>query len=130
MLTHWALNCVDEARVFRKSSYRRLFRAGYEEGNPARNRLVPGKCSKIEARESVLRLVSLGNQQAQIAQVLAGGAGHHGIAERGEHGASVEGCQRSLEMKSKGVSAGHGGGVGDGAGRLGVAVDAVGTGAE
>jgi hypothetical protein len=62
-------------------------------------------------------LVEFGDQQAQVAQVLAGGPVTT-VAQRGEHGTGVEGGQRCLQMKSEGMGAGHGGGVGDGAGRL------------
>jgi hypothetical protein len=83
----------------------------------------------IHAADSNAELRFL-DQQAQIAQVVAGGAGDDGVAERGEHGTGVEGGQRRFEVEAEGVGAGNGGGVGDGAGRLGVAVDAVGAGAE
>ena len=61
---------------------------------------------------------------------MAGGAGDDGVAQGGEHGAGVEVGERRFEMEAEGVGAGDGGGVGDGTGGLGVAVDAVGAGAE
>jgi len=39
-------------------------------------------------------LCVVGQQQPQVAEVVAGGAGDDGIAESGEHGAGVEGGQR------------------------------------
>ena len=72
----------------------------------------------------------LGNQQAQIAQIVAGGSGYNGVSKSGEHGTGVEVGQRRLEMESKGMCAGNGGRIGHGSGRPCVAIYAVGAGAE
>ena len=76
------------------------------------------------------RLIAFGDEQPQVAQVLSCGSGDDGVAQSREHGAGVECGERCLEMEAECVSALDCGRVGDGSGYLGVAVDAIGTGAE
>src|ERR1035437_2215861 len=75
-------------------------------------------------------LVVVGEEEAEVAEVLAGGSGDDGVAEGGEHGAGVEVGEGGFQMEAEGVGAGDGGGVGYGSGGVGVAVDAIGAGAE
>src|ERR1035441_7682027 len=75
-------------------------------------------------------LILFRNQQPQIAQVVAGRPSDNRVAEGGEHGTGVEGSQRRLQMESERVGASHGRGVSDSPCGLGVAIDAVRSGAE
>src|SRR3569833_1292919 len=61
---------------------------------------------------------------------MTGGAGNDGVAERGEERAGVKGAQILFRVEAEGPGACNGGGIGDGAGALRVAVDAIGAGAE
>lgn len=78
----------------------------------------------------LLALIAFGDEEAEVAEILAGGACNHCVAEGGEHGAGIECGKRRLQVESEGVGAGDGSWVGDGAGYLGIAVDAVGASAE
>ena len=99
MLLHLARGCGVQQNFFLYVSCRAQYRdlvilnRTREPGAPGLD-LRPGKRDSRYAIHAVRELVSFGNQQAQIAQVLAGGAGHHGVAERGEHRTGVEGGQR------------------------------------
>src|SRR5580704_19098157 len=75
-------------------------------------------------------LRAFGDEEAQITQVVAGWAGSNGIADRGEKWTGIEFSERLLGIEAEGPSAGNCGGIGDGAGRSRVAVDAIGAGAE
>src|SRR6266567_5990969 len=80
--------------------------------------------------ESSVRFGSAAYQQPQIAQVVAGGAGNHRIAQGGEERAGVELRQCLFRIKTKRARPGSRGGVGDGSGGAGIAVNAVGSSAE
>ncbi len=104
--------------------------AASKDGVTARPKIAVEVLRTAVGYSSCLKLCFLGDEQAKIAQVLAGGSCDHGIAESGEERAGVEGGQGRFRIVAEGLRAGHGGEVGDGSGRPGVAVDAVGAGAE
>ena len=99
------------------------------DSRPGGRRYIPATFLPLQI-QAVTALLVVGDEEAEVAEVLAGGSGDDGVAEGGEHGAGVEVGERRLEVETEGVGAGDGGGVGYGSGCVGVAVDAVGAGAE
>ena len=69
-------------------------------------------------------------KDAEIAEIVAGGSGEEGVAEVGEEGKGVAASEEVLRREMEGVRAGERCAVGNGARGGGVAVDAVGSGAE
>src|SRR5882724_10362535 len=75
-------------------------------------------------------LLWMREKDAEIAEIVAGGAGEEGVAEVGEEGKGIATSGEVLRRELEGVRAGERCAVGDGARSGGVAVDAVGSGAE
>ena len=69
-------------------------------------------------------------EDAEIAEIVAGGSGEEGVAEVGEEGKGVATSEEVLRREFEGVRAGESCAVGDGARGGGVAIDAVGSSAE
>ena len=69
-------------------------------------------------------------KDAEIAEIVAGGAREEGVAEVGEEGKGIATSEEVLRREFEGVRAGESCAVGDGARSGGVAVDAVGPSAE
>ena len=61
---------------------------------------------------------------------MAGGPGEDGVADCGEKRTGIEFRKRLLGVEAESAGASYGGGIGDGTGRFGIAVDAVRAGAE
>ena len=68
--------------------------------------------------------------RSQIAQIMPCGTGHDGVPKCREKWAGVECAQRLFRIEAECAGTVHRGGIGDGAGVLGVAVDAIGAGAQ
>ena len=66
-------------------------------------------------------------EKAEVAEVVAGGAGLDGVAEGGEEGVGVEIGQGDLRVQVLGMGADVGLPIGEGSGGWAVAVDAVGA---
>src|SRR2546429_9333020 len=66
-------------------------------------------------------------KDAEVAEVVAGGAGEEGVAEVSEEGKGIATSEEVLRRELEGVRAGERCAVGDGARGWGVAVDAVGS---
>jgi len=75
-------------------------------------------------------LLWMREKDAEIAEIVAGGAGEEGVAEVGEEGKGIATSEEVLRHELEGVRAGERCAVGDGARGEGVAVDAVGSSAE
>ena len=69
-------------------------------------------------------------KDAEIAEIVAGGAGEESVAEVGEEGKGIATSEEVLRCELEGVRAGESCAVGDGASGGGVAIDAVGSSAE
>ena len=67
---------------------------------------------------------------ADVAQVVVGGASHDRVAERGKEWTAVEHGKGLFGVEAEGAGSPDGGGIGDGAGGGAVTVQAVGAGAE
>src|SRR5256885_12913175 len=69
-------------------------------------------------------------KDAEIAEIVAGGAGGEGVAEVGEEGKGIATSEEVLRHELEGVRSSERCAVGDGASGRGVAIDAVGSSAE
>src|SRR5579859_795335 len=72
----------------------------------------------------------MGEEDAEVAKIVAGGAGEDCVAEMGEEGKGIAAEEEILRRKAESIGTSESCAVGDGAGGGRVAVDAVGTGAE
>ena len=68
----------------------------------------------MNVAQLLMALFVVGEEEAEVAEVVAGGSGDDGVSQGGEHGAGVEVGEGRFEVESEGVGAGDGGGVGYG----------------
>src|SRR2546422_3666389 len=82
------------------------------------------------ASEGSLFFLRMREEDAEVAEIVAGWSGEEGVAEVGEEGKGIAASEEVLRREFEGVRAGESCAVGDGARGGGVAIDAVGSSAE